>query len=1216
MDLIKKQEEPREIRVFISSTFQDLHEERDYLIRRIFPRLAGLCRERDVVFTGVDLRWGITEEEAQQGRTIRLCLDEIQKCKPYFICILGHRYGWVPEAEELLKDQDLGERYETVIREAVNNRISITEMEILQGVFRQPGEVNALFYFEDKKYFEEKNKYLKIEEDLQRKEKLQALKDSIKKSDYPVRENFISKEMLGEWVYEDIKKTLDERFPIKEAQTEEEQQYKKHLELASSRKAYYLKNNEAYAALNSYAEKGTMPLVVWGKSGLGKTALLANWAGEYQENHPETLVVQYYGGAASEMTDIDVMLYILQQIKEKTTDFQVEIPTDPQELRIRFHDLLQSVKKKVVIIIDALNQLDSKAQELNWVPEKLPGNMKLIISTIDNGIIKEIRERKWLEYPIKPLSKQQMKEMIIDFLKLHGKSITQQQIEEIVDFQGEVEEKKVSFLSRFSQRKSYGNINNPLFLKTFLIELLLTGRYDNLQEKINHYLSAADLEALFHKVLERMEEDFGSQLIGFLLGSICFSRNGLSEEELKHLAHQEGIKYLDIVDCLHGLDFHLMKKGQLLDFFHDYIRQSVVKKYFSQEGQEEACRRRLVDFFSQGTVLSRQAEEVPYQYYQLKDWEALEKTVLQQEIFQELSHHHMYELLQYFQQLQEEKGDLYDKLMNSLETEGLFHKALGKKELQFFKSVASLFHLNREFEKARKIYAHIFHIDQEKYGEGHPKTQKSFTMYLKLLLKEGNYDLGLALAEKELKKQLEASGDSGLGAARAYHNLAFAEMQAEKWMEAIESCSKALEIKKSHYGDFHPKTAEAMEMLAIAINSLMRRWKKSEEEKRFDKEETDQFLQEFQEKRLEIKKHYLDSKDLPWIKRHAAAFFYEMKYSFGQIGDIFKGNTERQGRLLKEALEIKKLTLGRLHPAVADSYIHLAMNHGGWFNSKARIKHFKKALQIRENFYGSYHPEVANVLHHLGDVSKTKEAISYFRRAWQIQKKVYGSSHPATVNSAKKLSFSLRGTLSFSNDLEADYIDKSLQQQISADGQLQENPMELPEHLVNLNEMKSGGWKPALYVFLLLVIMNAIGLIFIPTRWIPYYSMVTVIILGGVAWSAGYGKMHKNLYALLGYSLFPLLLYITRIMDLVIGRVISLAWSNHFDMIGSLSFARIFSKEAIMYYELGLYKNMNLIQLSWARGGFVVVLFLLGYGVRHGKDYMKQYFSEKGNQWR
>src|SRR5687767_3245954 len=95
-----------ELRVFISSTFIDLQPEREQLIKKVFPRIRALCRERGVEFTEIDLRWGITQEESRSGKTIRICLEEIDRC-PYFIGILGSRYGWRPGIAEIEKDADL-----------------------------------------------------------------------------------------------------------------------------------------------------------------------------------------------------------------------------------------------------------------------------------------------------------------------------------------------------------------------------------------------------------------------------------------------------------------------------------------------------------------------------------------------------------------------------------------------------------------------------------------------------------------------------------------------------------------------------------------------------------------------------------------------------------------------------------------------------------------------------------------------------------------------------------------------------------------------------------------------------------------------------------------------------------------------------------------------------------------------------------------------------
>jgi telomerase protein component 1 len=79
----------RTVRVFISSTFRDMHAERDYLVRMVFPELKERCRKRHIQLVDVDLRWGVTEEQAEGGGALDICLDEIDSCRPYFLGLLG-----------------------------------------------------------------------------------------------------------------------------------------------------------------------------------------------------------------------------------------------------------------------------------------------------------------------------------------------------------------------------------------------------------------------------------------------------------------------------------------------------------------------------------------------------------------------------------------------------------------------------------------------------------------------------------------------------------------------------------------------------------------------------------------------------------------------------------------------------------------------------------------------------------------------------------------------------------------------------------------------------------------------------------------------------------------------------------------------------------------------------------------------------------------------
>jgi hypothetical protein len=97
-------------RIFVSSTFSDLKEERNALNRSVFPALERLCEERGARFQAIDLRWGVRQEAGLGHQTMRICLDEVKRCqeartKPNFLILLGDRYGWRPLPAEIPTDE-------------------------------------------------------------------------------------------------------------------------------------------------------------------------------------------------------------------------------------------------------------------------------------------------------------------------------------------------------------------------------------------------------------------------------------------------------------------------------------------------------------------------------------------------------------------------------------------------------------------------------------------------------------------------------------------------------------------------------------------------------------------------------------------------------------------------------------------------------------------------------------------------------------------------------------------------------------------------------------------------------------------------------------------------------------------------------------------------------------------------------------------------------
>lgn len=137
----------RAFKIFISSTFQDMVRERNYIIERVIAPFKEKAREHNVDVSVVDLRWGITPEEAKDGRVLEICLRQIDNCRPLFIGIVGNRYGWCPPYEDFLKNDFLRTKYPE-IEEYFKQGLSITEMEMQYGAINSKRETDAIFFLQ------------------------------------------------------------------------------------------------------------------------------------------------------------------------------------------------------------------------------------------------------------------------------------------------------------------------------------------------------------------------------------------------------------------------------------------------------------------------------------------------------------------------------------------------------------------------------------------------------------------------------------------------------------------------------------------------------------------------------------------------------------------------------------------------------------------------------------------------------------------------------------------------------------------------------------------------------------------------------------------------------------------------------------------------------------------------------------------------------------
>lgn len=142
----------RTIRIFISSTFRDMDFERDEIKFKVIPRLNAHYANYGLTFQTVDLRIGVNTtglaEEVRENKVLDVCLNSIEQSRPFFIGLIGGRYGWIPSTKRFSYIlNNLSDDKRPLISGA--KKRSVTELEILYGAIGDKGQYinHSLFFF-------------------------------------------------------------------------------------------------------------------------------------------------------------------------------------------------------------------------------------------------------------------------------------------------------------------------------------------------------------------------------------------------------------------------------------------------------------------------------------------------------------------------------------------------------------------------------------------------------------------------------------------------------------------------------------------------------------------------------------------------------------------------------------------------------------------------------------------------------------------------------------------------------------------------------------------------------------------------------------------------------------------------------------------------------------------------------------------------------------
>lgn len=663
------------VRVFISSTFRDMHAERDHLARVVFPELKERCRQRYVHLVDVDLRWGVTEEQAEGGGALDICLDEIDSCRPYFLGLLGHRYGSVPTGQDrsitaaeiyhgvlhnslprqlidlrpfvrgILEGRTLYKKQvETLVscyqwnpqkkKHLLGQNVTPEDEKTLRSIFDQYSlyqRDRSFFFFRSESFTwklagSDEADFFETEDTL--KSKLMALKKAIGDACLPVFE-YEELESFGQKVLETLWQRIDAEFPEKREEKERDwlgQEAEFHELFMADRTRRFVGRQDILRTMHKFAEKDSEPrlMVITGEPGCGKSALMARFTEEVIHCRPDWLILSHFVGASQSSTSLRMTLRRFCTHLNRALGSTDEVPEDFRELVLLFPQLLETAAKEhhILVVIDAVNQMErgDNVYSMTWLPQRIPENARVLVSTLAGEALDALKAR---HIPprfetVSGLKEDEIRQLSAGYLEEIRRRFPTEDITQV-----------------FHEKVKAGN---PLYIIVALEELRVFPYYEGLAERVARLPDT--VPKLFDQVLQRVEGDFNRPLVENFTSLIACGRHGMTAEELQTLLKghavvvdpanpPERLPDMPFTRLRRSLSAYLFERSGVIDFFHGQLKEAVGRRYLTEEADRDKIHCTIAEYFESRwwEPYLRALDELPHQLTKAKAWEGLERVL-------------------------------------------------------------------------------------------------------------------------------------------------------------------------------------------------------------------------------------------------------------------------------------------------------------------------------------------------------------------------------------------------------------------------------------------------------------------------------------------------------------------------------------------------------------------------------------------------------------
>jgi hypothetical protein len=167
------------------------------------------------------------------------------------------------------------------------------------------------------------------------------------------------------------------------------------------------------------------------------------------------------------------------------------------------------------------------------------------------------------------------------------------------------------------QVQAHSLATNPLFIRTLAEELRLFGVHEELQKRLNHYLTIQTIDGLIERVLERVEKDSGKKQFKSVITALWASRSGLTEKEIIGIAKIAPVTWAFIRSAL---DEALQDTGGKITIVHDYFRSAIKNRYLPTARHQAKAHASLGSWFRTQAFNDGRVHEEPWQWLMAERW--------------------------------------------------------------------------------------------------------------------------------------------------------------------------------------------------------------------------------------------------------------------------------------------------------------------------------------------------------------------------------------------------------------------------------------------------------------------------------------------------------------------------------------------------------------------------------------------------------------------